>query len=210
MYGACELTNRHRTLTNCHRRDFDLLIVDGTETQGHFVQFYERDEFLIETISHLTVETLSVGDTSVLIATNSHLTDIELRLVKHGFDLSLLRVTGRYIVLDADETLSRLMLNDWPNTVRFNAIVGRIIRRAVQQKRNRVFVFGEMVDILCARDKPHAAICLEQLWNMMSRRYPLSLWCAYKLSNFLSEAALNVVFRICEEHCLTIPAESVF
>ncbi len=195
---------------NYRHRRFDLLTVYGIEPQGHFVQFYEQDEFLIETISHLTAKALSAGDASALIATDSHLTDIESRLTKHGFDRNLLRKIGRNVTLDADETLSRLMLNDWPNTVRFNAIVGRIIRRAVQQKRNRVFVFGEMVDILCARNKPHAAICLEQFWNMMSRRYPLSLWCAYKLSNFLSEAALNVVFRICEEHCLTIPAESVF
>jgi hypothetical protein len=65
-----------------------------------------------------------------------------------------------------------------------------------------------MVALLCADGRPDAAIRLEQLWNSLLAQHRFSLYCAYSLSDFTSEAALNAVFQICVEHCLTIPAET--
>ena len=209
MWDDCERTARFQTLTNSRNRRFDLLTVHGIEARGHFVQFYKQDDFLIENIAQLAAKALNADNASVLIATNSHLNGIELQLAKRGFDLNQLHGTGRYIAVDASEILSRLMLNDWPNDNRFSAIIGDVIRYASKRSANEVFVFGEMVAILCATDKPQAAIRLEQLWNTLSERYALSLWCAYNLSNFISDAALNAVFQICGEHSLTFPAESI-
>lgn len=209
MCGAFDLSSRFQTLTNSRNRRLDLLMVERTEALGHFVQFYEQDDFLIERVAQLAAKALSGDNSVVLIATNSHLSGINCQLAKHGFDLNQLSAAGRYVVLDADDILSRLMLNDWPNSKRFSSIIGDIIHHAIQRSANQDFVFGELVDILCARDKPQAALYLEQLWNTLSKRYIISLWCAYKLSNFLSEAALNAVFQICAEHCMTFPAESV-
>ena len=64
-----------------------------------------------------------------------------------------------------------------------------------------------MVALLCAENKPSAAIRLEQLWNVLAQSCHFSLCCAYPLSSFGNAPDLNGVFKICAEHTLTIPAE---
>jgi hypothetical protein len=60
-----------------------------------------------------------------------------------------------------------------------------------------VFAFGEMVALLCAGDRPDAAVRLEQLWNSLLAQYHISLHCAYPLPDFVYAAALDAVFQIC-------------
>lgn len=199
------------TVTGSGNRSHDLLSLLRPETRGHVVQFYEHDAFLIENVAHLVEKTLSTGGSSVLVATSSHVGSIEERLARRSFDLNGLRAAGRYVALDAKETLSRLMLNDWPNDGRFSQIIEDAIRRAIEKSATQfVFAFGEMVALLCAAENPNAALRLEQLWNSLMDRYGLSLCCGYPLRSLLSESGLNAVFDICAEHSLTIPAETVF
>lgn len=198
-------------VTGPGNRNRDLLPLLRPETRGHLVQFYKDDAFLIENVTHLVEKTLSAGDSSVLVATSSHIGSIEERLTRRGLDLRGLRAEGRYVALDANETLSRLMLNDWPNDDRFIQIIEDVIRRAIEKSATRfVFAFGEMVALLCAADKPNAALCLEQLWNSLIKRYCFSLCCGYPLSSLVSESALDAVLDICVEHSFTIPAEADF
>jgi hypothetical protein len=143
------------------------------------------------------------------MATTPHLRHIEEHLVRRGFDLEWLRAVGRYIALDAQDTLARLAPDGWPNEDRFSVIVGDVVRRAIDNSENRnVFAFGEIVALLCARDRPDAAIRLEQLWNSLLAQYRFSLYCAYSLHDFANEAALNAVFQICAEYSLTISVEN--
>lgn len=210
MSDVCELIALNAVAVPGNRSR-DLLPLLRPETRGHVVQFYEHDAFLVENVTYLVGKSLSAGDSSVLVATSSHVGSMEKLLMRRGFDLKSLRAAGRYVALDANETLSCLMLNDRPNAGRFSQIIEDVIRRAIVKSGTQfAFAFGEMVALLCAADKPDAALCLEQLWNSLIERYCFSLCCAYPLRSLVSESALNAVFDICAEHSLTIPAEAVF
>ena len=187
----------------------DLLSSVDPETDRHIVCFYRDAAFLAENISHLAGRTLKGNGATILIVTTPHLGHIEEHLVSCGFDLERLRAVGRYVALDAQDILARLTPDGWPDEDMFSVIVGDVIHRAIHNSENRnVFAFGEMVALLCAGDRPDAAVRLEQLWNSLLAQYRFSLYCAYPLRDFVSEAALNAVFQICAEHSLTIPAEN--
>src|SRR5258706_11467485 len=81
----------------------------------HFVQFYEDDAFLIESVSAFIGEGLRVAEGAVVIATKAHRDALEERLRKDGLDLTALRACGQYFPLDAAETLSKFMVGGLPD-----------------------------------------------------------------------------------------------
>jgi len=104
--------------------------------------------------------------------------------------------------------LARILVNGWPDELEFNQVIGRIISAAVENSANRfAFCFGEMVALLCADNKPKAAVRLEQLWNSLAEAYRFSLVCAYPLKCFSTGLGFDALFQICAEHTLAIPAE---
>ena len=81
------------------------------EEPVHFVQFYENDNFIIEKISRRAARALKLGGSCVLVATRPHLADLETRLYRLGMNIESLRIQGRYIALDAADTLARFMVD---------------------------------------------------------------------------------------------------
>jgi PAS domain S-box-containing protein len=173
----------------------------------HLLQFYENDSFLVDTVSRFIGPALENGDAVVVIATQPHRDGLGEQLEARAHDLASARAQGRYLCLDAAETLAKFMVNGWPDETRFAEVVGDVIARAAADHR-RVRAFGEMVGVLWAQGQRDAAIRLEQLWNDLAGRLPFSLLCAYRLAEFGSEADGPPFRRICGEHSHVFPAES--
>jgi hypothetical protein len=57
---------------------------------------------------------------------------------------------GRYIVLDAAETLQKFMVEGFPDAARFREVLSSVVVRArgAVEKGARVVAFGEMVALL--------------------------------------------------------------
>jgi len=176
------------------------------EEPEHFVQFYENDGFIIEKIARRAAKALKIDGSCVLVATGPHLADLEARLYRLETDLESVRAQGRYVALDAADTLARFMVDGWPDRIEFNKVVGDVIARATQHS-HFVSVFGEMVALLCAENNPSAAIQLEQLWNDLSRTYRFSLCCAYPLTAFANDPEGSALLQVCAKHSLALPAE---
>jgi len=188
-----------------------MLRLHKPETAQHFVQFYDQDAFVIENVAYLAAKALEAGDSSVLVATPSHLTAIEEGLATFAVDLNRVCEAGRYVALDASETLEKLLTDGMPDKAKFDHVVGDVIRGASKSSANRfVVAFGEMVALLCAAKKPDAAVHLEQLWNSLAAQCRFSLYCAYPLGSFGADHDLDSFFQICSEHALAIPAETLF
>src|SRR6478672_11622485 len=136
----------------------------------HFVQFYENDEFLIESVSGFVGTALRDGGSSITIATHEHRSALERKLVACGIDVAEPESAGRYVVLDARETLSRFMVGPSVDVKRFDEVVGGTMSRLVKGGR-RVHAFGEMVALLWADENREAAIELERAWNELAGRY---------------------------------------
>ncbi len=173
----------------------------------HFVQFYEADEFLLNSLGGFIGAGLAAEDACIVVATKAHREALDEHLRASGVDVFAARTSGQYISLDASETLSKFMSEGQPDACRFAEVVGQIIARAAEG-RGRVRIFGEMVALLWAEENYQAAIRLEELWNELHRTRSFSLFCAYPMQGFGGELLAGGLADVCTTHTRVIPAES--
>jgi PAS domain S-box-containing protein len=175
---------------------------------AHVVQFYEDETFLLDAVGRFIGPALGAGEACLIIATAPHQAQLAEHLAARGFDLSVLGEQGRYVALDAAETLSRFMVDGWPDEKRFVEVVGAAVTRAVAAGQvPHVHAFGEMVALLCADGRPEAAIRLEALWNDLAKKLSFSLLCAYPSGAFHGQASGATLLRICGAHSRALPSE---
>ena len=182
-----------------------------SDHRGHVVQFYSDDSYLLEELSRFIGTALGAGDSAVVIATQKHLDGLALRLKSRGFDLARAARHGRYIALEASETLSKFMVGASPDPQRFRDVIVPALERtsaAAEGEKRRVVAFGEMVALLWAEGQVDAAIRLEQLWNELARTHTFSLRCAYPIKGFGQQQHGTPFLKICSEHSAVIPGES--
>ena len=174
---------------------------------GHCAQFYDTDVFLLNSLSDFVSTGLSGGDAVIVVATKPHREGLDELLTNRGLDLLEASAAGRYVSLDAAETLSQFLEQGSPDAVRFTEIIGSIITKAAADKR-QVRIFGEMVALLWAEEKCDQAIRLEEMWNDLGKTHPFLLFCAYPMNGFASDALAAPLLKVCAEHSSVIPAES--
>jgi hypothetical protein len=100
--------------------------------------------------------------------------------------------------VDAEQMLSKFMVNDWPDETLFMSTVSDLIVRAKMDNRH-VRAFGEMVAILWAKGQVGATVRLEHLWNKFCETQAFCLFCAYPQSGFTQDASESVM-HICGAH----------
>ncbi len=166
------------------------------ESSGHVVQFYSDDSYLIEALSKYVGTALGAGDSAIVIATPPHVDALAQRLRARGLDIAKSARQGRYVALDAADTLAKFMRH------------GRRASAAAEGKNPRVAAFGEMVALLWAQGNADAAIKLEQFWNDLASTHSFSLRCAYPLAGFCDAAHAEPFLKICSEHSAVIPEEN--
>ena len=62
--------------------------------EEHFVQFYESDQFLLESLSGFIREGIQAGDACVVVATKTHQVMLEKRLRLEGLNAAELEKRG--------------------------------------------------------------------------------------------------------------------
>jgi excisionase family DNA binding protein len=172
----------------------------------HVAQLYEADTFLADTVADYLAAGLRAGDTALVIATPAHREQIEERLRAGGEDVDAARDSGRYVALDAAETLASFLVDGEPDVERFREVVGGVVARAAADGRP-VRAFGEMVGLLAAAGKDAAAIRLEGLWNELGRAHVFSLVCGYPLAKLGAVAPSQLVDDVAASHTRIVPAE---
>lgn len=172
----------------------------------HFVQFYDNDYFLLDSITKYVSGGLQAGDACVVIATEEHRNALAANLMSRGLNVVNDGLGDRYFAYDAQKTLARFLIDDVIDAQLFRKFVGEIVAQAGRQGRH-VLAFGEMVALLTRQGNYKAAIQLEQLWNKLQNKYKFALFCAYSLNSFSTENS-KVLIDICRHHSQVIPAES--
>ncbi|MEP6742404.1 MAG: ATP-binding protein [bacterium] len=173
----------------------------------HFVQFYENDGFLLNSLSGFIGSAIKSNDAAIVIATETHREGLDELLLANGLDLTSAKTSGQYVSLDAADTLSRFMVDGSPEPKRFREVLGGIIA-SVTDGRTRVRAFGEMVALLWAEGNYTGAIRLEELWNDLQHAHSFSLFCAYPMNGFGGEKFLAPHVDVCTAHSRVIPAEA--
>lgn len=168
----------------------------------HEAAFYSDDAGFLGGFARFIEGTLSVGNAAIVVATESHRKSLLRKLQATG-DIEAAIADGRYIPLDAAETLSSFMIDDMPDPARFLKIAGDLIlgtARAVKGEHSRVAACGECAPLLWAQGNAEAAIRVEQLWDKVSRVYEAEILCGYAKDSFYGERGRSIYERICAEH----------
>jgi PAS domain S-box-containing protein len=192
--------------TGSAKREHDLVLPPAQAS--HSVQFYEDDAFLAGVVADFLAAGLTVHQSVIVIATPAHRDAFLERLRAEQLDVEGARSEGRFILLDARETLGRFVVDGMPDAARFRATVTPIIDLALTRSNGTVLRFyGEMVDLLWKDGHTDGAIKLEELWNELGETYSFSLLCAYAMGNFYKSSHAEHFEEVCRRHTHVIPTE---
>jgi PAS domain S-box-containing protein len=173
---------------------------------GRLVQFYETDRGLLESLCGFIGEGLAAGESAVVVATPEHRTVLEKLLESHGLNLPSLRAAENYVDLDAAETLSKLLVDGFPDPHQFHEIVGAPVSR-MRARGAPLRVFSEMVALLWAAGNREGAVRVEQLWNDLQGVHAFALLVAYPMAA-VDEGPPDMLNHIRGEDSAVIPGES--
>ncbi len=181
----------------------------GAGPSSHIVQFYEKDDFLVESVARFFDPILAAGGVALVVATPAHRDSLADELKVRGLNIEVATQEGRYVALDAAAVLAQFMIEGWPDEARCRQVLSQLIESVATsaQRPGSVAVFGEMVALLWADDKREAAVRLEQVWNELAQTHSFGLFCAYPMAGFDQEKDRKLFFNICGEHSQVNPAE---
>jgi hypothetical protein len=165
---------------------------------SHVVQLYKNDNELLNLLESYVTGGITADDSVIIIATKEHLSALEQRMRIFGLNVEKLRASDQYIPLDAEDTLSKFMVDDCPDYSLFVDTITAIFDRVRDSKR-RVRAYGEMVAILWEQGNSAGTIMLEHLWNAYFEKETFSLFCAYPKDKF-PEDATSTLSNICKAH----------
>jgi hypothetical protein len=168
----------------------------------HSVQIYTSDGILLDALEEFVTGGLLGDESVIVISTKAHREALEDRLRANGVDIGTAQSEDRYIPLDAEKTLSKFMVNGWPDEILFEKFVKGLVARAGKDGR-RVRAFGEMVAILWAQGLNGATVKLEHLWNAFCQKQAFCLFCAYPRIGFTQDANESIR-EICAAHSKVI------
>ncbi len=163
----------------------------------HLVQFYNTEEFFLESLVEYFKVGLTAGNTCIIIATKQHRTALKEQLQLLGFDIEFAELIGNYVSLDARDTLSHFMINGMPDKNSFSQVVGSLVPHLSQQN---IRAFGEMVVILWEEGNREGALALEELWNDLGKVRNFSLLCSYPVKSLNVETETEPLEKICSAH----------
>ena len=176
----------------------------GSEATGeHMVGFYSNNQQLIDDVSQFVGRALKAGNATVVIATELHRDSLLSRLQTDFVDVDAAIEQGRYIALDAAETLSAFMVGDSPDPVRLQEVLGDPIVAATKAAKGqppRVSIFVECVSLLWAQGNLRAAIELEKLANGLVKIHSVDILCGYCLSSVEGGMDEDMFQGVCAEH----------
>jgi hypothetical protein len=173
----------------------------------HLVQIYENDEKFLELLLGFVSAGIASKECAIVIATSLHLTSLNEKLTLQGFNVDQVIQAGYYLPMDAEDALSKFMVNGWPDENLFNHLVGNLISRPKNEGRS-VRAFGEMVAILWSKGHVGATVRLEQLWNKFCEKEAFCLFCAYPQSGFAQDASESLG-HICNAHSKMITSGEI-
>jgi CheY-like chemotaxis protein len=173
----------------------------------HAVQFYESDRFLHRAIAAFLAEPLQSGAPMLMVARRHTFEAVAERLTS-GHPGASVDLASHIMFVDADAALGGFMDEVTPDPVRFGHRISNLLSRVRQGREDgTIWVYGEMVDVLCKAGEHAAAVRLEELWNEVLDRQQVSLLCGYAIERFDADVKATQLQAICRQHTHVIPTE---
>jgi hypothetical protein len=174
-------------------------VVRGSVRSEHLVQLFDTSESLADTLAAFVCDGLQQGATILIVCTQAHWSLAAERVAAHGCAVDEPTRTGRLTVLDAAATLKQFMRHSGPDTRLFEETVGSLVR-TLSGRGPRLWIYGEMVDLLASEGDYRGALRLEELWNALGEKESYTLFCGYHAVNFGDPRTGNALKGICRAH----------
>jgi hypothetical protein len=161
---------------------------DDADASEHLMDLYDG-AFPAQQVTRFLQDGRERGEAVVVVARPEHREQLQALLgaQKQGPPV---------FYFDADRAMARFFVDGRPDPDRFDETLGAALSEAARQGNGRVRAYGEMVALLCERGRSAAAVELEQLWNRVGQKRPLSLLCAYQRDSIAQE----FMDTLCGEH----------
>jgi transcriptional regulator with XRE-family HTH domain len=168
---------------------------------SHEVLFCGHDVALLRGLTVFVATALNARNSAIVVATKVHRTSLLKRLRGQGVDIDEAIQRGAFISLDAEQMLSKVMVNKVPDRELFVEKLRDLINsaaNAAKTEHSRVAIFGECVGLLYTQDNLEAALELERAGNDLldESGIPLDILCAYPALHKKDPAFKS----ICAEH----------
>jgi CheY-like chemotaxis protein len=170
----------------------------------HAVYFYPDAQSLAGTVARFIEQGIAADQPALIIARPLHRAAILDQLADIGIDSRSRIERGNLVMLDANDVVSRLMVDDMLSVQCFQDEVLPVLDMMVRRVRHAgARAYGEMVDLLWSSGKEAAALSVEDHWNQLDIARRFSVLCGYS-RNAVDKA---VGFRkICDRHNYVLPA----
>jgi hypothetical protein len=175
---------------------------------GHLVQFYDADEpLLTRNVTDYLLDGLNQGEALLVIATPERNVALARELRESGADPDAAIRQRRLLFADAEQTLTRFMVNGQPEWQRFERTVGALIQQVRPLPDNAgLRAYGEMVGVLWKAGEFAAAVSLEQFWNRLLSAHSFQLFCAYPIDVFGKDFHSGALDSVLCAHTHLLPA----
>jgi hypothetical protein len=172
----------------------------------HLVQCYQADEtVLVRNAARFLKEGLERGADVIVIATPGHRTAFIRALKQLGAIAPSGSAQGSLTLLDAADTLGRIMVAGDPDAAKFDEVVGNMLRNAIRDG-SAVYAYGDMVGELWKAKRYAAAAKLEQLWNALRAVVDFDLFCAYPVDMLTEPFEANAIDALLRSHTHLLPS----
>ena len=173
---------------------------DSLASHRHDLLFCSSDEVLVDAFSRFITGVLSEGNVVIALVTDAH--DISLtRRLQASPDFASAIGEGRYITVNINELLAKVMVNGWPDPTRFldttEELLIEVARRGTG-RRPTVAAVSECTPTVWVHGYLEAAIQLERLWDEMAKSRQMDILCGYPLT--AREENVQAVRTLCAEH----------
>jgi hypothetical protein len=159
------------------------------EPHGHFVQFYEANEPLLNrNVGRFLWDGLLRGDALLVIATAERRESLSRHLGRLGADIPALGARRQLAFLDARDLLGTFMVNGSPDWHLFHAAITQALDGLHSRADDAgVCAYGEMVGVLWQAGQYDAALLVEDYWNKLLHGSGITLFCGYPIDVFAKE-----------------------
>ena len=169
----------------------------------HVMQLYDSENSLAVQIATFFARGLRAGDPVVMISSphKFHLVTRHLRFEGLGVASDDVQ---RIQFVDAEAVLARIL--DLPNVVDSQQMFDDLLTTVRGgRRRATIWIYDDVVDLLCKQRNHEAAIRLEEIANSQrSKHAPIAIFCAYAVTNF--DEYEKQLSSICRQHTHVIPA----
>jgi uncharacterized protein YoaH (UPF0181 family) len=169
----------------------------------HFLQVYRNEVVFLDALEGFVGSGLRGGEAVIVVATARNIHELEKRLRARWIDVDRARWQGNYLPVLAHETLSKFMVDGFPDEELFDVMARALIAKARGDGR-KVRSFSEMVALLWAQGNAPATIRLELLWSRVCKAESLPVFCAYSQDVFERDASAPAQL-LCAAHSQLLP-----